>query len=338
MNNLKNKWTTDFTIVSNVLVNCFGLHPMTRFLCVYLSAQSDAFQFNNSILCKALNCSEATLRKYMKEAIDHGLIHRERLTIAGKYGYFDYNLIDPTTLQNLPHGKKTKVEKNQGGKSVRLNKEEYLNNKELPTYLPSAGELSPEELDEILPNAKQPVFGEKEKSFAKKEKPKTLKDAESAARARLADFRKGEPAPREFQPTGSEDSHESRSDHRRRHLAFIESPEGEAEWAEIEAEAKAKANPKRCFRYACQNFNIELVCGSTQRLLSKMHNVVKIEAKKEKEIDAKISDNDAKIKNINDARKIRTAKATAAVTDQVALDAAAGAYYDHLNGTSLFGV
>ena len=130
MNNLKRKWASDYTVVSNVLVNCFGLHPMTRFLCIYLSAQADSFQFNNAVLCKALDCKDATLRKYMKEAIEYGLIERTRKIVSGKFGYFDYELIDPTTLQNLPHGKKTKVEKNQGGKNVRLNKEEISNKEE----------------------------------------------------------------------------------------------------------------------------------------------------------------------------------------------------------------
>jgi hypothetical protein len=103
---------------------------MTRFLCIFLSAQSDDFQFNNAILCKALDCKDATLRKYMKEALNHGLIERSRKMVNGKFGYFDYTLIDPTTLQNLPHGKKTNTVKNQCGKSVRLNKEEYSNKEE----------------------------------------------------------------------------------------------------------------------------------------------------------------------------------------------------------------
>jgi len=123
-------WSTNYTTVSNSLVNAFSLHPMTRFLCIYLSCQANTFTFTNTTLCKALNCSEATLRKYMKEAIGAGLIKRERIVVKGKFGYFSYTLVDPTTLQFLPAGKKTKVEKNQGGKSVRLNKEEIYNKEE----------------------------------------------------------------------------------------------------------------------------------------------------------------------------------------------------------------
>jgi hypothetical protein len=153
MNNLKRTWTTDYTVVSNTLINCFGVHPMTRFLCIFLSAQSDNFQFNNAILCRALDCTDATLRKYMKEAIELSLIDRTRKTVNGKFGYFDYELIDPTTLQNLPTGKKTKVVKNQGGKNVRLNKEELSNkeeknNKEEAT--PAIAALSPLDADSFI--------------------------------------------------------------------------------------------------------------------------------------------------------------------------------------------
>jgi hypothetical protein len=126
---------------------------MTRFLCIFLSAQSDNFQFNNAILCRALDCTDATLRKYMKEAIELSLIDRTRKTVNGKFGYFDYELIDPTTLQNLPTGKKTKVVKNQGGKNVRLNKEELSNkeeknNKEEAT--PAIAALSPSDADSFI--------------------------------------------------------------------------------------------------------------------------------------------------------------------------------------------
>jgi hypothetical protein len=98
---------------------------MTRFLCIYLSCQSNNFKFANSTLCQALDCSEDTLRKYMKEAIDLGLIEREQRIDNGKFGYYEYTLNNPDTLI-LPARKKTVSENFRTGKTPTLNKEEVF--------------------------------------------------------------------------------------------------------------------------------------------------------------------------------------------------------------------
>lgn len=188
-----------------------------------------------------------------------------------------------------------------------------------PTYLPSASEDTKKETTPTL-NTSEAPFLEKEKISAKKEK--------------WEDWG-GQPAPPDHGATITEDTDRARQYHRLRHLEFLATEEGKQEWREVlqEAGIKIEIEPGAPIRYACAHFNISLIDGTTRKLLSKIHNTAKVEERKLQEQNIK----QAKIKTLDENANRRRPTPTP-VTDSVALDAAAEAYHDHLNGTSLFGV
>jgi len=145
VNKVKYTLQDKFTQLPNQLINDFRLHPMARFLFSFLACQADTFEFNNAILCKALGgCHGDTLRKYMKELIDAGYVSRERIREDGKLKGWEYSLHpEPTSSENLQHGKKTSSENFKTGKFPTYNKNNSSNknkdNNNTP-YNPPKGE------------------------------------------------------------------------------------------------------------------------------------------------------------------------------------------------------
>jgi predicted DNA-binding transcriptional regulator len=90
--NIIKKGACPFTQVPNELINDHTLHPLARFLYVYMVSKPDNWEFRNSELAAAMDMSEETLCKYMKMLVATGWIDRVQLIRNGKFGYFQYTL------------------------------------------------------------------------------------------------------------------------------------------------------------------------------------------------------------------------------------------------------
>lgn len=166
MNKVKRRHANKFTTVDNCLINDYSIPPMARFLYIFLSCQSNDFQFNNPILCKALDCKDATLRKYMKVLLDAGLVERERQMVGGRKGYFDYCLNDPTTCQKMQGRKSATSQKNDLAKNDRsYNKEEKSNNNPLT---PKGESVNDSEEKQSVGEIKNPTAAQDREAKAEK--------------------------------------------------------------------------------------------------------------------------------------------------------------------------
>ncbi|WP_299670377.1 helix-turn-helix domain-containing protein [uncultured Polaribacter sp.] len=121
MNQIKNKIQKSFTIIPNELIEDNCISDRGRFLFVYLASRPNDWTFYNKQLCRALVCSEDTLRKYMSELVDKGWL--TRLTKRRELGKFVSNIYiihEKPNANYLPYRKKTDTvktvtEKNRHG-------------------------------------------------------------------------------------------------------------------------------------------------------------------------------------------------------------------------------
>ncbi|QVY64606.1 helix-turn-helix domain-containing protein [Polaribacter sp. Q13] len=125
MNQIKNKIQKSFTIIPNQLIEDNCISDRGRFLFVYLASRPNDWTFYNKQLCRALVCSEDTLRKYMNELADKGWL--TRLTKRRELGKFVSNIYiihEKPNVNYLPYRKKTDTvktvtEKNRHGFSPK---------------------------------------------------------------------------------------------------------------------------------------------------------------------------------------------------------------------------
>ena len=140
MNSVKHTYDKDYVKVSNQLIGCKDISPLARLLFIYLSAQSNEFTFNNADLCEVIDCKEPTLRKYLKELLELGLISRQRTMKDGKLSYYEYTTYDPTNI--LPY-KKSTLEKIDSRKSDRSLTKKNSSNEEYSANEAQDGKADP---------------------------------------------------------------------------------------------------------------------------------------------------------------------------------------------------
>jgi len=97
-NHLKNRYTQ----IPNAVINDIELHPIARFLFVYLCSKPDDWEFHTKQIEKALRISKDTRIKYTKELIDAGWITAtQQKNGGGEWGSMEIE------LHELPQRKKT---------------------------------------------------------------------------------------------------------------------------------------------------------------------------------------------------------------------------------------
>ena len=80
--------------ISNGLINDDSISVFARFLYIYMTSKPVGWDFFNQPICHALQCEERTLRKYVNELVEHGLlIKHKQSTENGKFGAIQYTLI-----------------------------------------------------------------------------------------------------------------------------------------------------------------------------------------------------------------------------------------------------
>lgn len=106
MNTVKNNLHRDFTTIPNDLVNDDTLHPVARFLFVFMASKPDDWKFWTEELCTGLGISDKTLGKYMRSLVKSGWISREQVrTEGGEFSTYNY------TLHSSPEGTFYRTEK-----------------------------------------------------------------------------------------------------------------------------------------------------------------------------------------------------------------------------------
>lgn len=100
MNTVKNNLHRDFTTVPNALVNDKDIHPIARFLFVFMASKPDDWKFWNDDLCAGIGVSGKTLLKYINILIKSGWISREQIrSETGEFSTYNY------TLHSSPDGR-----------------------------------------------------------------------------------------------------------------------------------------------------------------------------------------------------------------------------------------
>lgn len=112
--NIKNNIKKNFTIVPNELILDNSLSDRSRFIFVYMASKPDDWNFYMGNMCKELNLSEETTRKYISELKVAGWITSLGQTLKdGKYSATGYELnqnpkfpcTEKPDTENLRHGK-----------------------------------------------------------------------------------------------------------------------------------------------------------------------------------------------------------------------------------------
>jgi hypothetical protein len=93
MNNLKNPLKSDFTMVSNEVVQDSNLSDRARFIYCYMASMPDNWVFYQANLAKSLGYSRETLQKYMNELLKAGVLTRKQEKNGTKFANYTYELM-----------------------------------------------------------------------------------------------------------------------------------------------------------------------------------------------------------------------------------------------------
>lgn len=134
---MKNLIRRDFTQIPNDLINDSTISRDARFLFVYLCSKPDDWKFYNSVICRELNCSDDSRRKYMNELASKGWISKVQLkNDKGEFKENDITLNPYPKFSDTvtsPHPKSSESVKDGIGKSPAHNNTIPITNTELFT-------------------------------------------------------------------------------------------------------------------------------------------------------------------------------------------------------------
>jgi hypothetical protein len=142
-----------FTQVPNDLIDDNELHPIARFIFVWLCSKPDGWKYYNSTLNKSLNLSDDTRRKYMKELGGKGWITKiQKRGANGEWCENDIQLNPyPIFSETVPYGKISDTDKNGIGKTTEHNNTNDLSNTNLNSNTDSRGDATLFPTEEIPP-------------------------------------------------------------------------------------------------------------------------------------------------------------------------------------------
>lgn len=127
MSNFINK-TKGWQAVNRDIIQDNNLTDRARFLYVYMASKPDDWNFFHSAMCKELGYEEDTLRKYLKELQEYGLLIVGEQSNNGKFGAVEYTLLD--RLPENPCRKISDTEKNRYGKNPTQRDKDIITNKD----------------------------------------------------------------------------------------------------------------------------------------------------------------------------------------------------------------
>jgi predicted transcriptional regulator len=93
MNNLKNPLKSNFTMISNEVVQDSNLSDRARFIYCYMASMPDDWVFYQANLAKSLGYSRDTLQKYMNELLSAGVLTRKQEKNGTKFANYTYELM-----------------------------------------------------------------------------------------------------------------------------------------------------------------------------------------------------------------------------------------------------
>lgn len=172
MSNFIKKYSTNYTLVSNIVLTDNELSLRAKGLYAYLFSKPDNWEFHPNVIAKDLKESIGQFRAAVSELIQKGYIVRKQINKNGVFGGIVYEFTDVTVLKNNRVGIEACSEKSEHGCTLTHNNTESISNtdvtsntdsRESPLYIsPQKFEREFEEFWELYPRQRR---GNKQKAY-----------------------------------------------------------------------------------------------------------------------------------------------------------------------------
>lgn len=155
------KYQTNFTQVSNLVLEDKNLSIKAKGMYAYLFSKPDGWEFHLDIMTKELKETATQIRGIIKELINAGYILRKQVNENGKFGGIIYEFLDIITvsvknrIQKTPYAEKTVC-----GKTYTHNNTDLISNTENNNNIyiqekPKNKKFNPPTMEECIEYAKE---------------------------------------------------------------------------------------------------------------------------------------------------------------------------------------
>lgn len=113
--------TKGWQTINRAIIEDDTMSDRARFLYIYMASMPENWNFYHAAIRKKLGYSEDTLRKYLNELKEHGLLVVGEQTNDGQFGAVEYTLLD-----SPPDTKNSVTEKFRNGKIPQQRNKQYI--------------------------------------------------------------------------------------------------------------------------------------------------------------------------------------------------------------------
>jgi hypothetical protein len=131
MSNFIKKYSTNYTLVSNIVLTDKELSLRAKGLYAYLFSKPDDWEFHPNVIAKDLKESIGQFRATVSELIQKGYIIRKQINKNGIFGGIVYEFTDVTVLKNNRVGIEACSEKSEHGCTSTHNNTESISNTDI---------------------------------------------------------------------------------------------------------------------------------------------------------------------------------------------------------------